>query len=111
MTSTIFYLSRSGNLVVMDSNSLDRTGVNEPIIEIALDLINAGFEGVAVDTKKLSNGEYFFAVEIQPDTPEGKLISDAQNLINSGRPIPSSQVLINRIKAAYKKKGVACQFP
>ena len=87
MNSTIFYLSRSGKLLVMDSNSLDRTGVKEPIIEIALDLINAGFEGVAVDTKKLSNGECFFAVEIQPDTPEGKIISDTQDLINSGRRI------------------------
>ena len=75
MTSLIFYWNKSDDLYIMDSDSLDLMGDQEPILKIALDVMNAGFVGVAVDTAKLASGKYFYGVNIRPDKPEGKIIS------------------------------------
>lgn len=111
MTSLIFYWNKSDDLYIMDSDSLDLMGDQDPILEITLDVMNAGFDGVAVDTAKLASGKYFYGVNIRPDKPEGKIISDIQDLFNSGHHIPSSRVVINRIKKAYKKKRLTCPSP
>ena len=111
MTSLIFYWNKSDDLYVMDSESLEITEDQEALLEIAIDIMIAGFDGVAVDTKKLACGKYFYGVNIRPDKPEGKIIAEVQKLINSGSRIPSSPVIINRIKKSYRKMGLPCPSP
>jgi hypothetical protein len=101
--SLILYADRSETINVIDRQSLNTTNDYHPLLRIGIDLINAGYEGIAVDEQVMSDGRFFQALNINEATPEGhvvrELLTEYQNL---GR-VPKMKEVWSRILDADKR--------
>ena len=99
----VLYLDRGNVLNVIDKENLKPSDDYHPMIRIGIDLINAGYEGIAVDEQIMSDGSFFQALNGDHATPEGfvfkELLTEYQNL---GR-VPKMKEVWSRILEADKK--------
>ncbi len=99
--SLVFYWDRANNLNLIDPDGIPHFDDGHPILNIAVDVINAGYNGVVIDEQKLSNGRYFHALNCNLGTPEGAIVSALQSSFTAGMQIPSSREVIEAINLAY----------
>ena len=101
----IMYRSQNDDLVITDTDYLDSKGDQDPILELAVELMVAGYPGIVVHTKPLSNGRYFFGTNYRADTPEGRIYARAQADFHRSRKIPDIPALVRQIEAEYDQLG------
>jgi hypothetical protein len=97
----IMYHSQGDDLVVTDTDYLDSKGDEDPILELAVELMVAGYPGIVVHTAPLSNGKYFFGINSRRDTPEGRVYERAQAAFHQSGKIPDIPAAIKEIEAEY----------
>ncbi len=98
--SILIYRDLGDTLYVIDPDTLPQTNDLKPIMYIVAAVINAGYDGVHVDEKQLSDGRYFQAVNVNLATPEGQLISDLNGVPEEELPTPQS--LVDKIRVLYE---------
>ena len=99
--SLIFYWDRSNHLNIVDSGAIPHFNNEHPVLNIIVDIINAGYHGVMIDEQRLSNGKYFHALSVDLNSPEGAIISAIQKSFEAKEPIPTSQEVIESINHIY----------
>lgn len=99
--SLVFYWDRADNLNLIDPDVIPHFDGGHPLLNIVVDIINAGYEGVVIDEQRLSNGRYFHALNVNLATPEGQIVSALQAAYDAGEKISSSREVIESINLAY----------
>jgi hypothetical protein len=105
--SIVFLLNRANELHVIDPDSVPHSDGIHPIILIAAAVINAGFEGVAVDQMRLSDGRYFQAIDVNLATPEGVILHRLQQIAELGSQLPTPELVVDAIRRQYARTGTA----
>ena len=101
----IMYRSQNDDLVITDTDYLDSKGNQDPILELAIELMVAGYPGIVVHTAPLSNGKYFFGINSKRGTPEGRVYDRAEaEFFQSGKN-PDIRAAIREIEAEYAQLG------
>jgi len=101
--SIIFYHGRDNQLHVIDPDCIPHFEETQPLLVIAAELINAGYEGVIVDERRMSNGRYMHCLATDIATPEGRMITEISNAFDLGAPLPSIEFVLNSIRREYAK--------
>lgn len=99
--SFVYYWDRADNVNLIDPDVIPHFDDVHPVLAIVIDVINAGYEGVAIDERRLSNDRYFQALNVNLATPEGRIISILQSLFEAGEAIPSAREVVEAINHAY----------
>lgn len=97
----ILYHTQNDDLIVTDTDYLDSKGDQDPILELAVELMVAGYPGIVVHTAPLSNGRYFFGTNYRADTPEGHYYARAQAHFHQYGKIPDIPAVIREVEAEY----------
>lgn len=97
----LFYWDRTNKVNLIDRDTIPHFNDGHPILNIVVDILNAGYGGVIIDEQRLSNGKYFQALSVNLDTPEGAIVSILQKSFNAGDKIPTSSEVIESINLAY----------
>lgn len=105
--SLVILHNRANELHVIDPDSVPHSDGLHPIILIAAAVINAGFEGVAVDQMRLSDGRYFQAIDVNMATPEGVILHRVQQIAESGGQLPTPELVVDAIRQQYARTGRA----
>lgn len=101
----IMYHAQNDDLIVTDTDYLDSKGNEDPIIELAVELVVAGYPGIVVHTAPLSNGDYFFGINTKRGTPEARVYARAEaEFFQSGKN-PDIPAVIREIEAEYDQLG------
>ena len=100
----IFYNDMNDDLNIFDSEFFDTQKNQDPLLEIAVAIVERGYRGLVVHTKHLASGKYFFGINFREDTPEGKIFSRIKADFHRGRAIPNSRVVLKKIKTDYSRK-------
>lgn len=103
--SIVFLLNRANELHIIDPDTLPHSDDLHPIVEIVVAVLNAGFEGVAVDEKRLANGRYFQSVDVNLATPEGLILHRLQQIAESGGQLPTPELVVDAIRQQYARTG------
>ena len=98
-SSILMYLDRGDTVHVVDSSSLPHTNAISPLMLIVLEVILAGYEGVTVDEKRLADGRYFQALNVDKKTPEGQIMIKLRDLDQTKLPTPKE--VLKEIRDAY----------
>jgi hypothetical protein len=98
--SVIFYLDRSDTVQVIDSGSLSHTDDLSLIMNIAVAVIRAGYDGVVIDQHRMTNGRYFQALNTNIATPEGRILTDLCKMDPAALPTPKA--VLSKIRQAYQ---------
>ena len=99
-SSVIFYLDQSDKMKIIDSSSLRHSDDLNPLMLIAVAVINAGFDGVIIDEQRLANGRYFQALNTNIATPEGRILEALSKLEPAKLPTPKA--VLEDIRRAYR---------
>ncbi len=99
--SVIIYLDRNNNFQIIDPDCVPHSDDINPLQQIVIDVINAGYEGVVIDEKRLTNGRYFQVISVNETTPEGQLISKLSESYRQGASLPASDTVLRQIQDAY----------
>ena len=102
--SLVVYLDRNNTNHIVDPGCVPHSDDLSPLQNLVIDIINAGYEGVIVDEKRLKNGRYFCALSTNGNTPEGRLLIQLSSDYANGKPMPSSHDVLAQIKKAYDLK-------
>ena len=97
----IMYRSQNDDLVITDTDYLDSKGDQDPILELAVELMVAGYPGIVVHTAPLSNGDYFYGINSRRDTPEGRIYERVQAEFYELEKNPDIPAVIREIEAEY----------
>lgn len=100
--SILLYHCRDGTLHVIDPDAIPHTDDLKPINYIVAALEDAGYEGVKIDGKLLTNGRYVRAVSVNSSTPEGRLISELNMMPDDELPTPQS--VVDKIRWMYENE-------
>ena len=100
--SLVFVHSRSNDLHIVDPDGIPHSDVPSPLILFAVDIIKAGYEGVAVDEIRLNNGRFVHSLEVDLATPEGVVMQKLSKALNEGRPLPNAPTVLEAIRSIYK---------
>ncbi len=101
--SGILYLDRSEMLHVIDPDCLQHYDQISPLMKIVIAVINAGYNGICIDEKRLANGRYFQAINTNSRTPEGRIINDLGPV--SDKDLPTPRVVLEQIREEYRRSG------
>ena len=99
-SSVIFYLDQSDKMKIIDSSSLRHSDDLNPLMLIAVAVINAGFDGVIIDEQRLANGRYFQALNTNIATPEGRILAALSKVEPTKLPTPKA--VLEDIRRAYR---------
>lgn len=100
--SLVFYVNRANDIHLIEPETLPHFEDFHPILPIAAAIIKAGYEGVAVDERCLSNGRWFQAVDVNLATPEGRLLQRLSSILDSGGLLPSPDAVVAAIRDHYE---------
>lgn len=103
--SLVLMHSRANDLHIIDPDEIPHTDDLPPLLLIAVAVIKAGYTGVAVDELKLSNGRIVHSVELNLETPEGKIFQKLSAVLESGRPLPEANTVLEAIRLVYESIG------
>ena len=101
--SLLFVHSRSNDLHIVDPDAIPHSDDLSPIMQLAGEVIKAGYEGVAIDELKLKNGRYVYSLEGDLATPEGVVMQKLSNALEQGRPLPNAATVLEAIRRIYEK--------
>lgn len=100
--SLVFYWDRGDVMHIVDPDGLKHFDNLPPLMLIAIEIINAGYKGVAIDEQLMSNGRYFQALNIDLASHEGEMLHTLQDL---GTNLPPVNVVLEALKIAYAEDG------
>lgn len=100
-TSRIAINGRSGQIRLVDANTIPHTDDLHPILLIAAAVINAGYHGVAVDELKLSSGRFVQHLEVDLATPEGQILQGLSAHVGSSGTLPAPNDVVALIEQQY----------
>jgi hypothetical protein len=103
--SLVFYWDRVDNLNLVDPDAILHSEGLNPVIEIVIGILNAGYEGVIVDEKRLSDGRYFQGLNVNLSAPEGWIVAGLQASFEAEEELPSVSEVLQQIKDEYDAKG------
>jgi hypothetical protein len=106
--SLVLLLSRANELHLVDPDALPHSEGLHPIILIAAAIINAGYEGVAVDQLRLSDGRYVQSMSVNLSTPEGLILQRLQRIVDADGVLPEVNSVLGDIRRHYSEIG-ACR--
>ncbi|MDA9185554.1 hypothetical protein N9O60_01770 [Gammaproteobacteria bacterium] len=101
----IMYRSQNDDLIVTDTDYLDSIGDQDPILELAIELMVAGYPGIVVHTAPLSNGDYFFGINTKRGTPEARVYARAEAEFFQYGKNPDIPAALREIEAEYAQLG------
>jgi len=81
---------------------------NLQVIDFVVAVINAGFDGVVVDEKRLSDGRFIHCISVNLETPEGQIVQALASAADLGEPMPSIKFVLEKIKNKYAGLGDGC---
>ncbi len=102
--SIAFYYGRDDVFHVIDTDNLP-IAQNLQVIDFVVAVINAGFNGVVVDETKLSDGRFIQCISANQDTPEGQIVQALAITADLGKPMPSIDFVLEKIKKIYADLG------
>ncbi len=100
----IIYQDMNDEINVFDSDLSNALNESDSLLEIAVDIVVNGYQGVIIHSKRLATGEYFVGINFRVDTPEGKVFSNIQTDFYQGLVIPSSRAVLKKIRRAYEQQ-------
>jgi hypothetical protein len=103
--SIVFYHDRNDDLHVIDPEALPDFDEHPPVLDIVRAVMNAGYQGVAVDEKQLANGMFILASSADQSTPEGQIVGALALEVANGKPLPSIEFVLEQIKNHYDELG------
>lgn len=103
--AVIFYLDRSSGLHIVESDDLPHFDNEPPLLAYAAALINAGFEGVAVDQTRLANGRYFQALNVDTASPEGQMMQALHERQQAGFQLPLPEVVVRFVGDEHARRA------
>ncbi len=103
--SIVFYHGRDDVIYVIEPESVPHSDELPPLFEIVIAMIKAGYQGVFVDEKRLTNGRVMHCLSIVEGTPEGTALQDLMAKANAGKPLPSVDSVLKQLKALYEGIG------
>ena len=101
--SLLLVRSRSNELHIVDPDEISHSDDLPPLIQLAVEVFKAGYEGVAIDELKLKNGRYVYSLEADLETPEGLVIQKLTTAVDEGRPLPSAPTVLEAIRRIYER--------
>jgi hypothetical protein len=99
--SLIFHLSRSGELRIFEPSAIPHFDDPVPLMAIAVAVLSAGYQGIAIDERRLANGRYCQCLEVDLSTPEGKFLQELSRVHDRGGPMPRVQTVLDALTHAY----------
>jgi hypothetical protein len=99
--SLVLLLSRTNELHIVDPDAVPHFDDPHPLLEIAASIIVAGYEGVAVDEIRLSNGRYIQSIDANLATPEGTILQSLRHIMDSGGVLPAPASVVAAIRQRY----------
>jgi hypothetical protein len=88
---------------MVDPDAIPHSDDLSPLLKLAVEVINKGYRGVAVDELKLKDGRFFQSMDADISTPEGKVIQKLAMALDEGRPLPDTPIVLEAIQRIYKK--------
>ena len=101
--SLLLVHSRSNELHILDPDAIPHSDDLSPIMQLAAEVIKAGYEGVAIDELKLKNGRYVYSLEADLASPEGLVIQKLTAAVDEGCPLPSAPTVLEVIRRIYER--------
>ena len=101
--SLLFLHSRSNDLHIVDPDAIPHSHDLSPIMQLAIEVIKAGYKGIAIDELKLKNGRFVYSLEGDIATPEGAVIQKLSTALDDGRPLPNAATVLEAIHRIYEK--------
>lgn len=103
--SVIFYWDRGNGLHIVESDDLPHFDNEPPLLGYAAALMNAGFQGVAVDQKRLANGRYLQALNVDTASPEGQMMQALHERHQAGFQLPLPEVVVQVVRDEYARRA------
>lgn len=100
--SIVMHLSRSGEVTVVDRDDIPHSDDLQPIMKIAVAVMNAGYTGLAIDELQMSNGRIAHALDVDLATPEGRILLELSSGSESGLLLPDAQTVLDRLTDIYQ---------
>ena len=101
--SLLFVHSRSNDLHIVDPDAIPHSDDLSPIMQLAGEVIKAGYEGVAIDELQRQNGKFVLSMEVDLATPEGVVMQKLSTALEEGRPLPNAATVLEAIRHIYVK--------
>ncbi len=95
------YLNRNGGVDMFDPDHLPASEDQEELNNIAIAVINAGYQGIKIDESRFSNGKYVQVIAGRLDTPEGVLLQHLKEAFERNEQLPSPELVLARLSVAY----------
>lgn len=95
----------SDEIHVYESDFFDGQRDSDPLLEIAVDIVVSGYQGMVIHSKRLATGGYFVGINFRENTPEGKVFSNIQTDFHQGLVIPDSRTVLKKIRRAYEQQA------
>jgi hypothetical protein len=103
--SIVFFRDRNETLQIIDPDVVPHFEYYPPLVEIAVAVTNAGYAGVVFDEKKLFNGKILLVMSTNQSTPEGQVIHELCEAVDSGVSLPTVNSVLCQIKRTYDAVG------
>ena len=104
--SIVLYHGRDDNLYVVDPDCIPHFDETPPLLRLAAAIIEAGYDGVIVDEKQLSNGRFVHCLSTNSATPEGRILAGVSEAYSAGMPLASAAAVLDYIRREYDRYGV-----
>ena len=103
--SVLLYVDRGNGPHIVESADLPHFDTEPPLLGHAAALMNAGFQGVAVDQKRLADGRYFQALNVDTASPEGQLMQALHERHQAGFKLPLTEVVVQAVQIEYARRA------
>jgi hypothetical protein len=100
--SLVFVHSRSNELHIVDPDAIPHNDDLSPLMQLAVEVLKAGYMGVAIDVLKLQNGKFVHSMEVDLASPEGGVMKKLSLALDEGRPLPDAPTVLEAIRRIYQ---------
>lgn len=104
--SRVAIFSRSGELRVIDPSTVPHHDGLHPLMQLAAAVLDAGYNGIAVDELKLETGRILQSLEGDMATPEGQIFKVLSEIAESGGNLPVPKAVLDSLELVYLSKKV-----
>ena len=101
--SLVFVHSRSNELHIVDPDAIPHSDDLSPLMQLAVEVIKAGYMGVAIDELKLQNGRFVNLMDVDRLSPEGVVMKKLSLALDEGRPLPDAPTVLEAIRRIYER--------
>jgi hypothetical protein len=100
----IFYQDMNDGIHIYPDGYFDNQPNHDALLQIAVDIVLNGYQGLVLQAEPLESGEYFVGINFREDTPEGKIFSQIQADFERGLSIPTSRKVLKKIRKSYRRR-------